>query len=83
MGEKMSAKAVAAELGTDAKTFRAFVRRYVERSGGAIGVDTPGRGGTYTFDVDAIDVIRDAFNARRSGRVIDATSLFMGDGDDV
>ena len=69
----MDVKTLASLIGTDGKSFRRFLRAQVTRTGGTVGVDTPGRGGAYVFDLDADDAdaierVRDAYTAWRSGR---------------
>lgn len=79
----LSAKDVAAQIGTDPKTFRRFVRAHVKNIGGAVGVDTPGRGGRYAFDADEIGAIADAFNAWRTSANAMHISFAVSDDDDA
>ena len=55
----LSAKDVASMIGTDAKTFRRFVRKM---NGGTIG-----KGNRYGFDADDVDAIAARFDAWRKG----------------
>lgn len=69
----MSAKAVADELGVDAKTFRRFMRKAVTADGGIVGTDTPGSGGRYAIASSDLAIIRkrfDAWNATGGKRVV-------------
>lgn len=51
----LSAKDVARELGTDARTFRKFMRDTHEKS------DLPGQGNRYAIEADELDDIKAAF----------------------
>jgi hypothetical protein len=69
----VTVKEAAGVIGTDAKTLRRFMRAYVTRMGGVVGVDTPGRGGRYAIDADHVDAIAQAFDAwraRSSGAIV-------------
>lgn len=54
----ISAKAVAAKCGVNAKTFRRFLREYFKEIGRA----TPGQGGTYAFSSDEAVALTTAFS---------------------
>ena len=54
----LTAKEMAAELGTDAKTFRRWLRSRSD--------DRAGKGGRYTFDEATADAIRTAWAERSS-----------------
>jgi hypothetical protein len=61
--EKLTAKAVAAEIGIPAKKFRSFLRAEVKENGGVVGVDTPGSGKTYSFEETEVEDIRTRYEA--------------------
>jgi hypothetical protein len=62
----VTVKQAAASIGTDPKTLRRFMRAYVTRKGGVVGVDTPGRGGRYAIDEDSMLAMHQAFDAWRA-----------------
>lgn len=62
----LSAADVAEALGTDAKTFRRFVRASVRAQGGSVGTDTPGSRGRYAFSSADVPALGEAFEAWRA-----------------
>lgn len=56
--EPMTAKALAAELGTDPKSFRRFLRGLTE--------DRAGKGGRWVFDAETAALIRKAYADREA-----------------
>lgn len=60
--DMMSAKEVARELGTDARTFRKFMRATLPKE------DQPGQGNRYQIDPEELDDIRKAFKAWGGGK---------------
>jgi hypothetical protein len=72
-----SASDIAKAIGTDAKTFRRFVRSHLRSQG----LDTAGKGHRYAFDMGDVDAIGEAFDAWRKGANVTIVS-FADDGDD-
>jgi hypothetical protein len=61
--EKLTAKAVAQEIGIPAKKLRSFLRSEVKENGGVVGVDTPGSGKTYSFEESEVEEIKARYEA--------------------
>ena len=65
--EPFTARMIADRIDVDAKAFRSFWRAMIEKRGGTVGVDTPGSGKRYTFNVPTDDAMRAAyFDAMRA-----------------
>lgn len=67
-GNQMTPKELAAELNTDARTCRKFLRSLTD--------DRAGKGGRWIIDADDLDSLRDrfdAYNARRTTTLIITT----------
>lgn len=59
----LSAKEVATELGTDARSLRKFLRSEAKSKGGVIGVDTPGKGKRYAILASKVKAMKPRFAA--------------------
>ena len=85
----LNTKQVAAELGTDPKTLRRFVRSHVRSQGGTVGEDTPGQGGRYSFDEEDVPKMRELFDAWLAAKAAKVTKVeeaeeeILEDSDDV
>lgn len=88
MPATLSAKEVASKFETTAKTLRKFLRTEVKAAGGAIGVDSPGKGGRWAIDAKSVPAMKKRFatwqkaqaeaNAKRLADLAEA----QGDEDD-
>lgn len=83
----VTVKDLASKAGVDDKTFRRFLRSAITRTGGTVGVNTPGRGGAYSFDEDEADAIVQEFTAwqrTRSGSMhVTLAALGVAPADDT
>lgn len=61
MTTTLTVKDVAADFGTDPRTLRKFLRSQAKAAGGTIGVDTPGKGGRYSFEPKEVRAMKKAF----------------------
>lgn len=59
----LSAKEAAAKLDTTPKTLRKFMRSEVKANGGAVGIDTPGKGGRWAIEAKSIAPMKKRFAA--------------------
>lgn len=59
--ETLTTKDVAAELDTDPRTLRKFLRSEVEQAGGMVGENTPGKGGRWGFERKELRDLRRRF----------------------
>jgi hypothetical protein len=66
-----TATEIADELNVDPKAFRSFYRSIVRSNGGKVGVNTPGSGKRYAFDLDDSTAHNDAERAALVDAYID------------
>jgi len=79
----LTVKEVAAQLGTDGRTLRKFLRHEVKEAGGKVGEDTPGKGGRYSLEAGKVKALGKRFEAWAASKVQPESEIEENPGTEV